>query len=122
MDTPATSWKRPASSPLNAEACQPTASVGSISPPRASRSAPTPLKILHSQVQGLRTRGGMAAQERSQHPQNRSTFLDWGGVILREMSHRPYKPPPLPFVRDTTVILQKHHAVRIIIYSYMHVI
>ena len=35
MDTPATSWKRPTSSPLNAETRQPTASVGSISLPRA---------------------------------------------------------------------------------------
>ena len=31
MDMPATSRKRPASSPLNAEACQPTASVGNTS-------------------------------------------------------------------------------------------
>ena len=50
MDTPATSQKRPASSPLNAEACQPPASIRSISlphvlrsaTPRASHSAPTP--------------------------------------------------------------------------------
>ena len=42
MDTPATLRKRPASSPLNAEARQPPASVGSISPPRVLRSAPTP--------------------------------------------------------------------------------
>ena len=35
MDTPATSRKRPAFSPLNTEASQPTASTGSISPPRA---------------------------------------------------------------------------------------
>ena len=37
MDTPATSRKRPASSPLNVKACQPTCSVRSISPPRARR-------------------------------------------------------------------------------------
>jgi len=37
MDTPATLWKHPASSPLNAKACQPTASVESISPPRTWR-------------------------------------------------------------------------------------
>ena len=42
MDTPTTSRKRPASSPLNAEARQPPASVGSISPPRVLRSALTP--------------------------------------------------------------------------------
>ena len=54
----------------------------------ASRFALTPhspslLKLLHSQVQGLR--GGMAAQKQSQHSQNRSTFLDrGGGVIARE--------------------------------------
>ena len=41
MDTPATSWKRPAFSPLNTEARQPTASVGSISPPRALLPPPT---------------------------------------------------------------------------------
>ena len=41
MDMPATSRKRPASSPLNAEARQPTTSIGSISPPRVLRSAPT---------------------------------------------------------------------------------
>ena len=49
MDTPATSRKRPASSPLNDEARQPTARIGNISPPRvllsatprALRSAPT---------------------------------------------------------------------------------
>ena len=35
MDTPATLRKHPASSLLNAKARQPTASVGSISPPRA---------------------------------------------------------------------------------------
>ena len=35
MDTPATSWKHAAFSTLDAEACQPSASVGSISPPRA---------------------------------------------------------------------------------------
>ena len=37
VDTPATSRKRPAFSPLNAEARQPTASVGRISPPRVRR-------------------------------------------------------------------------------------
>ena len=37
MDTPATSRKRPAFSPLNAKARQPTASVGRISPPRVRR-------------------------------------------------------------------------------------
>ena len=37
MDTPATSWKRPASSLLSAKARQPTASVVSISLPRARR-------------------------------------------------------------------------------------
>ena len=41
MDTPTTLQKRPASSPLTVEARQPTASVGSIFPPRALRSAPT---------------------------------------------------------------------------------
>ena len=50
VDTPATLQKRPASSALNAEARQPTTSVGSISlprvlrlaTPRALRSAPAP--------------------------------------------------------------------------------
>jgi len=37
MDTPATLQKRPAFSPLDAEARQPTTSVGSISPPRIWR-------------------------------------------------------------------------------------
>jgi len=37
MDTPATLQKCPASSPFNAEVHQPTASVGSISPPRNQR-------------------------------------------------------------------------------------
>ena len=37
MDKSATSRKHPAFSPLNAEARQPTASVGSISPPRIRR-------------------------------------------------------------------------------------
>ena len=37
MDTPATLQKRLASSPLNAEARHPTASIRSISPPRAER-------------------------------------------------------------------------------------
>ena len=70
MDTPATSRKHPASSALNAEAHQPTASVGSISPPRVLRSAPAPPPPhRNSYIEGLR--GGMAAQERSQHPQNR---------------------------------------------------
>ena len=128
MDMPATSRKRLASSPLNAEVREPTASIRSISPPRASRSAPTSLLVSQarpnqpqrgslsvsfsvrdtesdlrwgllglacettslphwnlyaSQVQGLH--GGMAAQEQSQHPQNRSTFLDRvGGAIVRE--------------------------------------
>ena len=39
MDTPANLWKGLASSPLNAEARQPTVSVGSISPPHVLRSA-----------------------------------------------------------------------------------
>ena len=42
MDMPATLWKCPASLPLTAEARQSSASVGSISPPRILRSAPTP--------------------------------------------------------------------------------
>ena len=41
METPATSWKCPASSHLNTEARQPTPSVRSSSPPRILRSAPT---------------------------------------------------------------------------------
>ena len=41
MDTPATLRKRPASSLLNTKARQSTASVGSISPPRAWPSPPT---------------------------------------------------------------------------------
>ena len=42
MDTPTTSWKHPASSPLNAEAHQPTTCVESISPPRVLRLPPPP--------------------------------------------------------------------------------
>ena len=60
---PVTSRKHPASSLLNAEAHQSTASVGSISLPRVLRLATPSSKLLHSQVQGLR--GGIAAQERS---------------------------------------------------------
>ena len=41
MDMPATLHKCPASSPLNAEARQPTASVWSISPPHAQPPPPT---------------------------------------------------------------------------------
>ena len=41
MDMPATSHKCPASSPLNAEARQPTASVWSISPSHAQPPPPT---------------------------------------------------------------------------------
>ena len=37
-----TNTDRPTSSLLNAEACQPIACVGSISPPRVLRLAPTP--------------------------------------------------------------------------------
>ena len=43
MDTPGTSRKRPVSSSFNTEARQPTASVGSISPPCVLRSPSTPL-------------------------------------------------------------------------------
>ena len=112
----------------NAEARHLTANVGSISPPRVLRSAtprasgsfPPSLKLLYSQVQGLR--GGIAAhEERSQHPQNRSYFSIEGGRN-RERKCRiprispPPPPPPLRFVlrlrlqkggaylRDTTVI------------------
>ena len=41
MDTPTPSQKCPASPPLNTEARQPVARVGSISPPRVLHSAPT---------------------------------------------------------------------------------
>ena len=61
MDTLTPSRKRPASSPLNAEARQPIARVGSISPPRvgnispprASRSAPLPLPSQKSLKLGM---------------------------------------------------------------------
>ena len=42
MDMPTPSQKRPASLPLNVEAHQPIARVGSISLPRVLRLAPTP--------------------------------------------------------------------------------
>ena len=42
MDMPAITQKCPASSPLNTEAHQPTASIGSISMPHLLHSAPTP--------------------------------------------------------------------------------
>ena len=61
-----------------------------ISPPPAS-------KLLHSQVQGLR--GGMAAPEQSQHPQNRSVKLSttnadrlqhrWTRQLLRGSAQLP---------------------------------
>ena len=61
MDTPATLWKCPTFLPLNTEARQPTASIGSISLPRALRSPPTLLVETTTQVEGLCS--GMAAQE-----------------------------------------------------------
>ena len=79
MDTPATSRKRSVSSSLNTEARQPTAQRRehlSASRSTLAPHSPPSLKLLHSQVQGLR--GRMAAQQQSQHPQSRSTFLDRG--------------------------------------------
>ena len=105
MDTPATSRKRPASSSINAEARHLTANVGSISPPRVLRSAtprasgssPPSLKLLYSQVQGLR--GGIAAhEERSHHPQNRSYFSIEGGRNRERKCRIPRISPPLRFV------------------------
>ena len=123
MDTPATSRKRPASSSINAEARHLTANVGSISPPRVLRSA-TPrasgsfrpsLKLLYSQVQGLR--GGIAVhEERSQHPQNRSYFSIEGGRNRERKCRIPRISPPAlctkakvakggAYLRDTTVLI-----------------
>ena len=56
MDTPVNSRKRPASSLLNAKAHQPTASVGSISPPRAWPPPPTDNEFM------LRKEGVMAKE------------------------------------------------------------
>ena len=91
MDTPATSRKRPASSPLNAEAHQPTVSVGSISPPRASRSAPT---LLHSQVSVVEWQ---CKNEVSIHRTARHFSIE--GVRNRGRKCRiPRISPPLRFV------------------------
>ena len=60
MDTPATSRKRPASSPLNVEAFQPTCSVRSIFPPRAWPSSPPTMR---SCFIGTGGGGGVIARE-----------------------------------------------------------
>ena len=97
MDTPATSRKRPASSPLNVKACQPTCRVRSISPPRARR---------------------CLALGPHPPPTMRSCFISTGrgggGVIVREsVAYRVQAPPPFctdakvakggAYLRDTTV-------------------
>ena len=85
MDTPATLQKRPASSPLNVKAFEPTCSIRSISPPRAWRCltlGPHP------------------------PPTMRSCFIGTGrgGVIVREIvascvqAPPPPPPPPMRFV------------------------
>ena len=59
MDMPATSRKRPASSPLNAKACQPTTSIGSISTPHAWPPPPTDNELmLYQKGGGNRERNG----------------------------------------------------------------
>ena len=86
MDTPATLRKRPASVPLNAEARQPTASIGNISPPHA-RSPPTvrPWIMWHR-------KGGRKSWEKVSHPVYKSPpppafvlrlWLQKGGVFAR---------------------------------------
>ena len=62
MDTPATSRKRPASSPLNVKAFEPTCSVRSISPPRARRClalGPHPPPTMRSYFTGTVRGGGV---------------------------------------------------------------
>ena len=79
------SYAYAASSPPNAQARQPTyfsASCSTLGP-----HFPPSLKLLYSQVQVLR--GGMAAQERSQHLQNRSNI----SRSRESVSHPAYKPP-----------------------------
>ena len=73
MDTPATSRKRPASSPLNAEARQPTASVGSISPPRAWPPHPTDDEVM------LYRKGGRNRERNCRIP--RFVLRQKGGVF-----------------------------------------
>ena len=49
MDMPANSWKSPTSSPHTGEACQPTASIGSISLPFALHSPQFYMSTISSQ-------------------------------------------------------------------------
>ena len=95
MDTPATSRKRPASSPLNVKAFQPTCSVRSIFPPRTRRClVPGP----------------------HPPPTMRSCFIGTGrgGLIVREIVASCVQAPPAfcteakvakggAYLRDTTV-------------------
>ena len=107
MDTPATSRKRPASSPLNAQDHQPTVSVASISPPRASR---------HSQISVVEWQ---CKNEVSIHRTARYFSIEGGGGGGRNRERKcripRISPPALctkayvakggTYLRDTTVIV-----------------
>ena len=99
-------------------------SVPQIPPPPAFFSAkscrgifiphisPPSVRNSYCQVQGLR--GGMAAQERSQYPQNRSTFLDRSQVYLSHSAVHCYivyreRGPPAATM-DTPATLRKRPA------------
>ena len=99
MDTPVTSQKRPASSPLNVKAFEPTCSVRSIFPPRARRClalGPHPPPTMRSCFIGTGIKEG-------------------GGVIAREIVASRVQAPPAfcteakvakrgAYLRDTTVL------------------
>ena len=97
MDTPATSWKRPAFSPLNAEARQPTSSVSSISPLRVLRSS----KLLHS-LAGSRSSWWPEWQRKNQasiHRTAKHYSIEEGGHNYCERKCCiPHISPPLRFV------------------------
>ena len=85
MDTPAALRKRPASSPLNIKAFEPTCSIRSISPPRAR---------------------WCLALGPHPPPTMRSCFIGTGrgGVIAREIiASRVQAPPPPAFCTEANV-------------------
>ena len=81
MDTPATSWKCPASSPLNTEAHQPTTSVGSISPPCTQPLSPTENEVMLYSIM-WHWKGGRNCERKCCIP----------------LFYKPPPPPPLRFV------------------------
>ena len=87
-DTPTTSRKRPVSLPLNAKARQPTTSIGSISPPRILRSAPTP-SFPSSKLYTVRFKVSMVEWQRKNEASIHRTAKHFlikggGGEITRE--------------------------------------